>query len=166
MLDFGCVHVLFDGHLGDDGSQVAACAFADDGQPPARTDFVGVVGGPLRREIGVLDGTRERVFRAAPIVHGDDDAVTLVGERPCDAVVCVEVADDPATAVEVDGRGKRFAGGRVVDSNADVPRVRRNFSLLDRSDRFGFHVGGEKPAQQRPGLFRREMRKIGCTLLD
>ena len=49
----------------------------------------------------VVDGGRERVLGRQPVVDGDDRDAAGRGQGADGAVVGVEVADDPAAAVEV-----------------------------------------------------------------
>ena len=92
-----------------------------------------MLGSPFRRRVGVVRGRREGVFRREPVVDRDDGALRLVGERAAAGVLAIEVADDPAAAVEVDEQGQAVAGG-AVDTDRDLagrPRDRAVFDVLD-----------------------------------
>ncbi len=66
-----------------------------------------VLGDPFPRRPAVVERGRERRLGCEPVVDRDDPDLRLLGEEPAQRVVAVEVAVDPATAVEEHQRRRR-----------------------------------------------------------
>ncbi len=125
-------------HQRDGRGEVAAGAVAGD-DDAARIDaqVCGVRGHPLQRRVAVVQPGRKLVFRREAIVDGHHLAAHAVGERAAGGVVAVEVAGDPAAAVQPDQQRER-AGARVtrrVRAGAHGLAVAAGqVELLDRAD--------------------------------
>ena len=107
---------------------------------------------PARGGVAVLGCRRERVLRRKPVVDGDDEAADAVREAPADAVVRVEVADDPPAAVEVHEHGERCSADRRVDADRDLARGSRDGSVLDPRDGLGLTGESHHAEDQLAGL--------------
>ena len=102
--------------LADDGREVAAGRVARDRQPRrVGAEQRGVRVRPARRGERVVGRRGEAVLRREPVADVQHDGARGVGERPADAVVRVDRAEQPAAAVEVDDErrgGRRHPRGR------------------------------------------------------
>ena len=125
----------------NDGRQVAPGTVASDRQPrgidpePSR-----VLAHPPRGRDGVLDGGWELVLRRESVVDRHDNAARRVGQRAAYLVVALQIADDPAPAVEVHER--RLQGpfcGTHSAIKAKRDRTRRSHGL--QSKNFGDLLG-------------------------
>ena len=141
---------------GDHGGEVASCAVAGHGDPvgpPAK--LVDVVECPLDGRDAALVRGRERVLRGQPVADVDHDGADGGGQPAGVAVMRVQVADDPAAAVEEDDRGP---GGLLgpVDPHGDVPGRTGDRALVDALDvhQHGRVVGGPHVDAAAAGLVR------------
>ena len=128
----------------DGGREVAAGAVARYRHPAGVPLQVGGVGrGPLGRPVAVLDPGGEGVFRRAPVVDGDDDAVGLVRQQPAGTLVGVQRATDPPAAVEEDDQRERPLAVGDVDPERHRAVRAPYLEVGDRPDGFGVLDGEE-----------------------
>ena len=104
----------------DGGGQVAAGRVADQG------DLVGVGAQQRvveknlpRHRVAVLKPSGERVLRRQPVVHRDHGAPGFVGHHVAGLVIAVDVAGDPAAAVE---KQQNLGLGQAVPGGEDAHR--------------------------------------------
>ena len=82
---------------------------------------------PAGRGPGVVDGGRKLVLRRQAIVDGQDDGPRAVAERATDHVLGIEIADDPAAAVEEDDdRERPRADGGIDAAGQGTARARES----------------------------------------
>ena len=144
------------GAQGDDGGEVAARGVAAHGQPArVRAQFGGAGGGPDGGGVAVLVGGGEAVFGREAVVHGDEDAARAGGQLAAGHVRRVEVADDPAAAVEPDEQGQALGLDGAVDAHGDVARGAGDGAVLDaRHLRAGDGGGQAVGLAHGPGILR------------
>ena len=107
-----------DRHRGGEVAAGAVAADADAGRVDA--DLGGVVEGPAGGGQGVVVAGGEGVFGREAVVHRQDLGAGVGGEAAAVGVVSLEVADDPAAAVEIDqARAGRRGVGRGVEAGRD-----------------------------------------------
>jgi hypothetical protein len=94
------------------------------------------------------------VLRGEAVVDGDDPAGCPGGERPAHHVVRLEVADDPAAAVEEHEAAERL-GVRRVDPDRHLAVGTRQAPVLDARD-----------VVERPDVERRRRDVVRARLLD
>ena len=75
--------------------------------------------GPAEHRIAIVRRGGVAVFGSEPIVHVDDDAAGLDRKEPAEAVVLLEIAEDPAAAVEVEEDRGAFGLSRTIDAKRD-----------------------------------------------
>ena len=80
-----------------------------------------MLGHPRVRRPAVLHGSRERVLRGEPVVHGQHAYVGPLGQQTAHGVVAVEVPVDHPAAVDVDQHRAQHTPGRL---RLDEPRPR------------------------------------------
>ena len=59
-----------------------------------------MAGDPCRRGDGVIDGGGKFVLGRQPIIDGDHDELTFVGQLAAHHVMGIEIADHPAAAMK------------------------------------------------------------------
>jgi hypothetical protein len=110
------------------------------------------------------------VLRRQAVVDGDDRNTRLGRDLPALDVVRVEVADDPAAAVEIDEHRKRRAGrhtGGSVDPQRDRPAGPVGGEVFDRADlRRCRRRGRTGLAEQLSGVLGRQRVVGGTPRLD
>ena len=84
---------------------------------------LGVRARPRGRREGVLEAGRERMLGRQPVVDREYGVATLVGERPREVVVRLEVAEHPAAAVQEDEQPEARLGARPVEARGDASGV-------------------------------------------
>ena len=85
----------------DDRGEVAAGAVAADHQPRrVDAELLCVDGDPFRRGDRVIDGGGEFVLGREPVIDGNNDELTFIGQFAAHHVVGIEIADHPAAAVK------------------------------------------------------------------
>src|SRR5580700_6005268 len=105
--------------------EIAAGAVAADGEALAvDAEGYGLPRDPRSRREAILDRCRKFVFRSEAVIDRDDDASRPIGKMAAEAVMGVEIADDPAAAMEVDEGGKG-AAGRCRRAAIEAQRDRR-----------------------------------------
>jgi hypothetical protein len=98
----------------------------------------GVLGHPGDRPPAVDHRRREPPLRGPPIVDGDDDDGRAPSQFPTEHVVGLEVAEDPAPAVEVhDHRVRAGLGGAVNPERETGVAVVADGGRPDAPDRGG-----------------------------
>jgi hypothetical protein len=96
------------GHEGQGGGQVATSTVAADGQARGvDVQRLGLRRQPAQRGSGVVQSRREGVFGREAVVHRNDTQASSVGNAPAQAVVAVQVANDPAAAMQEQQTGQR-----------------------------------------------------------
>jgi hypothetical protein len=110
------------GEQGHRGGQVATGAVSHDHDAvEVDAEVVGVGGGPGGRGVTILGRGRVGVLRGAAVVDRHDHASRTVADGAADAVVRIEVAQHPTTAVEEDHDGQDRAEFRTVHPNLERP---------------------------------------------
>ena len=154
----------------DPAGDVAAGAVAADGEAcGVGAQAGGVPGDPAGRGVAVLQRGGEAVLRRKPVVHGGHQAAGVMAEIAADIVVGVEVAADPAAAVDVD-QDRQRASARVVgfvDAHAERPGRTGGLFLaygLHRQRRTG--NGRHLLLPQRARVLRRHLldRRLGARV--
>ena len=108
--------VFVAGTQGAGRGEVAARTVPAHSQRAVRGDGGGNM---LHRGVGVVHGRGEGVFGGEPVVDAHHGPGEPVGEEAAQFVAVVEVAGDPAAAVQVDEGGSRCGVGGV-DARADL----------------------------------------------
>ena len=139
-------------HEGYGGRQVASGARSSHGDSGrVHPDGRGVLRYPFGRGIAVLDRRRELVLGGQAVVDGHDGTSRSGDDVAHGPVVGLDVANDPAAAVEIDEDGKRGVPVGPVNTDRDVAFGARDRAVLKARD-----VGTRRPGcrvEVGPGLF-------------
>ena len=96
-------------HQRQNGGQIAPGTVTAHADAPRRyRQRQRVVADPLQGGGGVLQRCRKRVFRRQPVVNGDDANSCAVGQSAANPVMALQVADNPAAAVQKHHTGQGF----------------------------------------------------------
>src|SRR5438132_2886999 len=130
-------HPAGSSELRDDGRQIPARRIAGHGDASdIDADVAALRPGPAIRRQAVLDRGRELVLGRQPIVDGHDEHTRVLGQPRAEAVMRLEIALNPAAAVEVrDGGLRRLRGARGVDARGNLARGPGNTNVLDTRQR-------------------------------
>ena len=97
---------------------------------------------PDQRRVGILEGSGILALGREPVVDARHRAAGGIGDGAADAVVGVEVADDPAPAVIEDEGGEWTRVARSVEPQADGPVRDRHVVFLHHLDLLDRAEGG------------------------
>jgi hypothetical protein len=100
------------------------------------------------------------MLRREPVVHREDGAAALGGERARDVVVGLDAAEHPAAAVEIEKQAERHVRARPVEPRRHAVRV--DVAYLGQRDGGGLDAGrAERPHRLgRRGLERRIAERL------
>src|SRR5437867_4151193 len=155
----------------DDGREVTAGAVPADREPAGVDAERRRVGrDPPRGRPRVVDRGRELVLRRQTIVDVDDADARARRELSAEHVVRLDVADDPAAAVEEDERGqhrRRRHTFRTIETHGDRSRRTAGRQILHRSDLRRRRRGcGARVAEHLARVLRRELMVGRAPRLD
>ena len=126
--------------------EIAAGAVAADAQPRrVDAELSCIVGDPFRRGDDVLDAGGKFVLGREPVIDGNDNELTFVGQLTAHHVMGIEIADDPAAAMKEHQARRKAVGLPQPQWGVDARR--------DRPVRCG----------DRERMYRFQLRRVGIA---
>src|SRR5581483_827841 len=124
-------------HLRHDRRQVAAGAITPDSYACGVNIQLGPMSSdPLRRGIAIVGSSRKLVFGSQPIIYRYHDTASFVRQAAAEGIVCIQVANHPATAMKEHERRKGTFSLWGINSDRQIALWTRDQPIFDACNRF------------------------------